>query len=210
MMARFAGRFELLDTGGKPAREVFSAEELGGIRALLSAGGSPLGAEAMDLLPELGVPSSATAPAMTVRVDLTAAAARNIAVGHSPGANAASVAGIAMTLMLATTRRILVADHYVRSGDWGGVEAVADDAAAGRDARPPHRRLRDGRDRPQDRGALRRLRERRSAGSAAQSTDLYPAHRSRRRRRRLGTVRRADDRGTGKAEARHVGWLPTS
>ena len=35
MMARFAERFELLDTGGKPAREVFPAEELAGIRALL-------------------------------------------------------------------------------------------------------------------------------------------------------------------------------
>jgi lactate dehydrogenase-like 2-hydroxyacid dehydrogenase len=51
-------------------------------------------------------------------IDLEAAAARNIEVGHSPGANAASVADIAMTLMLATTRRLLVADRYVRSGDW--------------------------------------------------------------------------------------------
>src|SRR5437764_949726 len=54
MMARFAERFELLDTGGKPAGEVFSADELGGIRAMLTAGGSPLGAEAMDLFPKLG------------------------------------------------------------------------------------------------------------------------------------------------------------
>jgi len=51
-------------------------------------------------------------------IDLKAAAARNIAVGHSPGANAASVADIAMTLMLAVTRRLLVADAYVKSGDW--------------------------------------------------------------------------------------------
>ena len=51
-------------------------------------------------------------------VDLAAAAARNIAVGHSPGANAASVADIAMTLLLAATRRLLAADHFVRSGDW--------------------------------------------------------------------------------------------
>src|ERR1700752_3462695 len=54
MMARLAARFELLDTGGKPAREVFSTDELGGIRALLTAGGTPLGAEAMDLFPKLG------------------------------------------------------------------------------------------------------------------------------------------------------------
>ncbi|WP_407118759.1 2-hydroxyacid dehydrogenase [Bradyrhizobium sp. LMG 9283] len=116
MMARFAERFELLDTGGKPAGEVFSADELSGIRALLTAGGSPLGAEAMDLFPKLG--AIVCYGTGYDGVDLKAAAARNIAVGHSPGANAASVADIAMTLMLATTRRILVADQYVRSGDW--------------------------------------------------------------------------------------------
>ena len=55
-------------------------------------------------------------------VDLAAAAARGIAVGHSPGANAASVADIAVTLMLATTRRLLVADAYVRSGDWAAAK----------------------------------------------------------------------------------------
>ncbi|RTM14964.1 MAG: 2-hydroxyacid dehydrogenase [Bradyrhizobiaceae bacterium] len=116
MMARFAERFELLDTGGRPAREVFPAEELAGIRALLTAGGSPLGAEAMDQFPKLG--AIVCYGTGYDGVDLQAAASRNIAVGHSPGANAASVADIAMTLMLATTRRILVADQYVRSGDW--------------------------------------------------------------------------------------------
>jgi lactate dehydrogenase-like 2-hydroxyacid dehydrogenase len=55
-------------------------------------------------------------------VDMKAARERNIAVGHSPGANAASVADIAVTLMLAATRRLLVADNYVRSGDWGAAK----------------------------------------------------------------------------------------
>jgi len=116
MMARFAERFELLDTGGKPPGEVFPAGELGSIRALLTAGGTPLGAEAMDQMPKLG--AIVCYGTGYDGVDLEAAAARNIAVGHSPGANAASVADIAMTLMLATTRRLLVADQYVRSGDW--------------------------------------------------------------------------------------------
>ena len=118
MMARFAERFELLDTGGKPATEVFDATELGGIRALLTAGGTPLGAKEMDLFPKLG--AIVCYGTGYDGVDLKAAAARNIAVGHSPGANAASVADIAMTLMLATTRRLLAADHFVRSGDWAG------------------------------------------------------------------------------------------
>jgi lactate dehydrogenase-like 2-hydroxyacid dehydrogenase len=116
MMTRFAERFELLDTGGKPAHEVFSADELAGVRALLTAGGTPLGAEAMDRLPKLG--AIVCYGTGYDGIDLKAAGARNIAVGHSPGANAASVADIAMTLMLAATRRLLAADQYVRSGDW--------------------------------------------------------------------------------------------
>src|SRR5436305_2088514 len=116
MMARFAERFDLLDSGGKPAPEVFSADELGGVRAMLTAGGTPLEAEAMDLFPKLG--AIVCYGTGYDGIDLEAAAARNIAVGHSPGATAASVADIAMTLMLATTRRILAADQYVRSGDW--------------------------------------------------------------------------------------------
>jgi glyoxylate reductase len=116
MMARFAERFELLDTAGKPALGVFSSAALSGIRALLTAGGTPLGAGVMDLFPKLG--AIVCYGTGYDGIDLKAAAARNIAVGHSPGANAASVADIAMTLMLSATRRILVADQYVRSGDW--------------------------------------------------------------------------------------------
>jgi len=55
-------------------------------------------------------------------VDLAAAAQRKIAVGHSPGANAASVADIAVILMLAVTRRLLPADNYVRSGNWSAAK----------------------------------------------------------------------------------------
>jgi hydroxypyruvate reductase len=120
MMARFAERFELLDTGGKPAQEVFSSEEPSGIRAMLTAGGTPLGAGAMDRLPKLG--AIVCYGTGYDGIDLKAAAARNIAVGQSPGANAASVADIAMTLMLAATRRLLVADQYVRSGDWASAK----------------------------------------------------------------------------------------
>ncbi len=116
LLSRFAERFELLDTGGKPAREVFPADELGSVRALLTAGGSPLGGRDMDQFPKLG--AIVCYGTGYDGVDLEAAAQRNVAVGHSPGANAASVADVAMTLMLAATRRLLVADQYVRSGDW--------------------------------------------------------------------------------------------
>ena len=116
LMQRIGERFELLDAAGKPPHEVFPADQLAGIRALVTAGGTPLGVEAMDRLPKLG--AIVCYGTGYDGVDLAAAANRGIAVGNSPGANAASVADIAVTLMLATTRRVMVADDYVRSGSW--------------------------------------------------------------------------------------------
>src|SRR4029453_12792152 len=113
-LERFGERFELLNAAGKPATEMFAAEQLADIRAMITAGGTPLRGDAMDLMPKLvAIVCYGTG---YDGVDLDAAAKRNIAVGHSPGANAASVADIAVTLMLATTRRLLAAADYVRGG----------------------------------------------------------------------------------------------
>jgi hydroxypyruvate reductase len=120
LMLRIGERFELLDAAGKPPHEVFSAEELAGVRAMITAGGTPLPGHMMDQLPKLA--AIVCYGTGYDGVDLAAARARKIAVGHSPGANAASVADIAVTLMLAATRRLLVADNYVRSGDWGAAK----------------------------------------------------------------------------------------
>src|SRR5581483_927321 len=109
-LARIGQHFDLMDAAGKKPNETFSAEALSSVRATIAAGGSKFGAEIMDMLPKLG--AIVCYGTGYDGVDLKAAAARNIAVGHSPGANAASVADIAMTLMLATTRPILVADQY--------------------------------------------------------------------------------------------------
>ncbi len=115
-LQRFGERYELLNAAGKPPNEVFSAPELADIRAMITAGGTALGAAALDMLPKLeAIVCYGTG---YDGVDLAAVAKRGIALGHSPGANAASVADIAVTLMLATTRRLLVADDYVRNGSW--------------------------------------------------------------------------------------------
>ena len=53
MLARIGQRFDLMDAAGKPPAEVFTKEQLSGVRALLTAGGTPLGASAMDTLPKL-------------------------------------------------------------------------------------------------------------------------------------------------------------
>src|SRR4051812_28170897 len=89
MMLRIGQRFDLMDAAGKPVGEVFSKEQLSGIRAMITAGGTPLGAAAMEMLPELG--AIICYGTGYDGVDLGAAAARGIAVGHSPAANAASV-----------------------------------------------------------------------------------------------------------------------
>src|SRR5450631_4795189 len=120
MMVRIGQRFELMDAAGKPPGEVFTAYQLSGIRAMITAGGTPLGGAMMDTMPKLG--AIVCYGTGYDGVDLAAAAKRGIAVGHSPGANAASVADIAVTLMLAVTRRLLPADEYVRSGNWAAAK----------------------------------------------------------------------------------------
>lgn len=120
MMVRIGQRFELMDAAGKPPTEVFTAEQLEGISAMVTAGGTPLGAAMMDRMPKLG--AIVCYGTGYDGVDLAAAAKRGIAVGHSPGANASSVADIAVTLMLAATRRLLPADDYVRSGGWSSAK----------------------------------------------------------------------------------------
>jgi hydroxypyruvate reductase len=120
MMLRIGERFELMDAGGKPPAEVFSAEQLADIRVMISAGGTPLPGAMMDMLPKLA--AIVCYGTGYDGVDLAAAAQRGISVGHSPAANAASVADIAVTLMLAVTRRLLPADQYVRSGNWAAAK----------------------------------------------------------------------------------------
>jgi hydroxypyruvate reductase len=116
LMVGIGQRFKLLDAAGKPPTEVFSVNELAAVRAMITAGGTQLPASVMDTLPSLrAIVCYGTG---YDGVDLAAARERHIAVGHSPGANAASVADLAVTLMLTTTRRIIPADEFVRNGSW--------------------------------------------------------------------------------------------
>src|SRR5206468_12642818 len=103
-------------TAGKPPSELFTPEQLSGVRALITAGRTPLDEAIMDSMPKLrAIICYGTG---YDGIDLAAAARRGIALGHSPAANAAAVADLAVTLMLAVTRRLLPADNYVRSGSW--------------------------------------------------------------------------------------------
>jgi len=120
LMLRIGERFELMDAAGKPPVQMFAADQLAGVRAMITAGGTPLGGDMMDMMPKLA--AIVCYGTGYDGVDLNAAKHRNITIGHSPGANAASVADIAVTLMLAATRRLAAADDYVRSGDWAAAK----------------------------------------------------------------------------------------
>ena len=120
MMVRIGQRFELMDAAGKPPGEVFTAEQLSSVSAMITAGGTPLGAAMMDTMPKLA--AIVCYGTGYDGVDLAAAAQRGIAVGHSPAANASAVADLAVTSMLAVTRRLLPADGYVRSGNWSAAK----------------------------------------------------------------------------------------
>jgi hydroxypyruvate reductase len=120
LMVRIGERFDLMDAGGKRPGDVFTAEQLADVRAMITAGGTPLPAAMMDTLPSLqAIVCYGTG---YDGVDMAAAAQRKIAVGHSPTANASAVADLAVTLMLAVTRRLLPANNYVRSGNWSGAK----------------------------------------------------------------------------------------
>lgn len=119
-MVRIGERYELLDGKGRPPIESFSAEQLKPIRAMITAGGQAIPPAVLDMLPSLG--AIICYGTGYDGVDLAETARRKIAVGNSPAANAASVADLAMTLMLATTRRLVPADDYVRSGGWSGAK----------------------------------------------------------------------------------------
>ena len=54
LMLRIGQRYDLMDAAGKPPGEVFTADQLSGIRAMITAGGTPLGGAIMDTMPKLG------------------------------------------------------------------------------------------------------------------------------------------------------------
>jgi len=92
------------------------------VRAMLTMGTVGATRELMEALPALGLVLCIGSG--YERVDLQAARDRGILVGNGPGANAACVADLAMTLVLATVRRIVDGDRFARSGTWAGNAAV--------------------------------------------------------------------------------------
>jgi glyoxylate reductase len=66
-------------------------------------------------------------------VDLVAAAARGIPVGHTPGVLTETTADLAFALLLAAARRVTEADRFVRDGAWTAARHWEPDLFLGRD-----------------------------------------------------------------------------
>ena len=86
------------------------------VQALVTMGTCHTTRAAMDTLPALR--AICCLGSGYEGVDLAAARERGIAVTHSPGANAASVADLAMGLLIASVRRMFGANAYLHSGEW--------------------------------------------------------------------------------------------
>jgi lactate dehydrogenase-like 2-hydroxyacid dehydrogenase len=88
------------------------------VRILITMGAVATPREALARLPALGLVCCLGSG--YEGVDLDAARARGIVVTHSPGANAASVADLAVALLLASVRNLFEANAFLRRGDWAG------------------------------------------------------------------------------------------
>jgi len=88
------------------------------VRAIVTGGQTGASNELMDSLPALEI--IAINGIGTDNVDLERARARSIHVTTTPDVLTDDVADMAIALLLATARRICVADRFVRAGRWPG------------------------------------------------------------------------------------------
>ncbi|AQA17561.1 D-glycerate dehydrogenase [Halioglobus japonicus] len=106
-------------------------EELAGCHGLLCLLTDRITAELLAQMPDLEFVSS-----MSVgvdHVDTAALSARNIPLGHTPGVLVDTTADTAFALMMAASRRVVEADHFVRQGNWTPENAWAPDFFTGKD-----------------------------------------------------------------------------
>ena len=87
-----------------------------GIEALVVANETVDG-RVLELLPDLRL--VANYGVGYDRIDVTACAARGVAVTNTPGVLDAATADLALALLLACRRRVVEGDRFVRAGRWG-------------------------------------------------------------------------------------------
>ncbi|HYD67163.1 2-hydroxyacid dehydrogenase [Azospirillum sp.] len=86
------------------------------IRAVVTGGATGVSNAVMDACPNLGI--VAINGVGTDAVDLNYAANRGIRVTNTPGVLTEDVADLALGLIIAVSRRLIVGDRFVRAGQW--------------------------------------------------------------------------------------------
>lgn len=131
-LERLAGEvaLEVWPARGAPPPEVLAqrTREVEGLLCLLT---DRVDAALLERSPRLRVVSSCSVG--LDHVDLAAATALGIPVGHTPGVLAETTADLAFALLLAAARRVVEADRFVRGGGWTWEERWHPDAFLGRD-----------------------------------------------------------------------------
>jgi len=105
-----------LDTA--PDRSALVAQVGPRVRAVVTGGASGVSNAVMDACPNLGI--VAINGVGTDAVDLTHAARRGVRVTNTPGVLTEDVADLAIGLIIAVSRRLIVGDRFVRAGQWPG------------------------------------------------------------------------------------------
>lgn len=130
--ARLARHVELdlWDNPGSPSPSALAtrAGDADGLLCLLS---DRITSDLLDKCHRLRVVSSCSVG--VDHIDLAAAGARGIPIGHTPGVLVETTAELAFGLMLAAARRIPEADRFVRAGRWGDVSGWDPQLLLGRD-----------------------------------------------------------------------------
>ncbi|MBL6813198.1 MAG: D-glycerate dehydrogenase [Luminiphilus sp.] len=117
IVAPLSDQFDLLTWSGREAMpEVTLQEWLADAEGLLCALSTPITASVIAGAEQLKVIS--TISVGVDHIDLAAATAAGIPVGHTPDVLVDSTADLAVGLMIAATRRIAEADRWIRTGQW--------------------------------------------------------------------------------------------
>jgi hydroxypyruvate reductase len=101
-------------TASDPA--AYLRKECAGVRGVVTTGLAGCGREIIDALPALEIIASFGSPRRTL--DFEAAAARGIVVTNTPDSITATVADLAVGLLIAVMRRIPESDRFIRAGKW--------------------------------------------------------------------------------------------
>ncbi|MCB1427816.1 MAG: 2-hydroxyacid dehydrogenase [Nitratireductor sp.] len=108
--------FEVHMLEQQPDPQAFLANAANNIRAIATGGADKLPNQVMDALPHLGIISCYGVG--YDGIDAKRAASRGVLVSHTPDVLNDEVANTTIALLLATTRRVVAFDRYVREGRW--------------------------------------------------------------------------------------------